>query len=1087
MPDVCRANGMSEEKSRPVDVVDRPEAVASDTRVGGVTASVWKVQAHPGGAWTEWSFVAGDSIGAGEDADGDFWILQGPGENDVDSRFHASRDALEPGWYELTGHIDCIAGEIALPALFHGLNEERQFLLPVPDAQGAIRAMLLFLDPVSHFGFAASVESARFRLRDFRLRRLSKGAALRHMLGGGLEKHATGRFRRLVRFAAHASRVGPSQAASALYRGYVKRVREQALAGYKARASDIASEEIPEEKGGQILADDVLTPYVHRVAHVNDTVDLASSARLLEHEVELLAESGLFDPGYYLGNNPDVARAGFEPLLHYCQHGWRSLRNPAPGFDVWWYWANHLEPARALINPLVHYALRGRELGLSTRPPAVPRFDKGHAFAQGKSIRRICLFAGYDPDGIVDDCVVDYVRELARHADVYYLSDGDMRPGELDKLAGVTRGAWAVRHGAYDFGSYAMLARDLVGWEVIETCDELIFANDSGYLLRPLDEVFARMDAKPCDWWGLQATKGVSATRNKPANQFRQPIPMQEVVDRKLAEYEEEYFYDFHVGSYFLAFRAPVISDAGFRKLIDGVIQQGRKLNIVRKYEIGITRHLIGYGHVFETYIDSLYPFHPVYSESAFELVKQGFPLFKRYFLAHNLYSVPGLLDWKERLQQAVPEAPVEKMERNLERVSDYRRLYHNLRIGKDWRGRPRVVSKPLDNAAFAKADAACEKHDDWWAFPTCAFTDTFSGNERAIFEVVKHDASIKKIVLVRRRHVLVDGENVVVVPLESREGQYYLMRARQMFIKHSPTRNLVYPVSPSLHNVINVWHGIPLKRIGHASLDMQDKLEALGQEHAKCRAVISSSKVDTMAMACAFYPLSYNDVWKTGLPRNDFILRDEDALPADFGEQLSLLRDMLQGQQLVLFVPTFKHAQANGYYHFSDAELDRLAGWLGKHNAVLGVREHMADKAHTYFSMLAGIGAIDLGNRWFPNVEVLYREAALLITDYSSSFIDFMLTGKPMLSFAYDYDNYVNEERGLFYDLDQVFPGAVCRNFEQLAEAMESVPMDGGARPGREYLWKRELFFDYLDDGNADRVVSRVKALGVGADEDRE
>ena len=67
----------------------------------------------------------------------------------------------------------------------------------------------------------------------------------------------------------------------------------------------------------------------------------------------------------------------------------------------------------------------------------------------------------YDPDGLVDDYVVDYVRELARFADVYVLADCDMQPGQLERLDGLVRGAWARRHGAHDFGSWSLLAREL--------------------------------------------------------------------------------------------------------------------------------------------------------------------------------------------------------------------------------------------------------------------------------------------------------------------------------------------------------------------------------------------------------------------------------------------------------------------------------------------------------------------------------------------------------------------------------------------------------------------------------------------------
>src|SRR5690606_16794202 len=187
-------------------------------------------------------------------------------------------------------------------------------------------------------------------------------------------------------------------------------------------------------------------------------LDPQASARL---DAALLEAAGTFDAGYYLANNPDVARAGADPLMHFCRYGWKELRNPSPDFDVWWYWASFLDPAEELINPLVHQAIFSAARALPGRPEI-------GAFAQEAPLpspaRRICLFAAYDPDGLVDDYVVRYVRELSRHADVYYLADCAMAPGELDKLAQYVRGAWAERHGTYDFGSWSRLARELVGW-----------------------------------------------------------------------------------------------------------------------------------------------------------------------------------------------------------------------------------------------------------------------------------------------------------------------------------------------------------------------------------------------------------------------------------------------------------------------------------------------------------------------------------------------------------------------------------------------------------------------------------------------
>ena len=785
-----------------------------------------------------------------------------------------------------------------------------------------------------------------------------------------------------------------------------------------------------------------------------------------------------FDTRYYLKHNRDIAASRINPLLHFCLNGWKELRNPHPEFDVWWYWSTHLDPASEDINPLAHYLSVGHAQGLDARPPRNASQLAGTGFRLPSAPRRICLFAGYDADGLVDDYVVDYLRELSRHADIHYLADCDMQPGELEKLAPYTRTASAQRHGEYDFGSYSRLVQQ-VGWDAIEGYDELILANDSCYLLRDLQHVFDKMDARPCDWWGMQATKGMAATRRNPRNRFLQPIPLSTVRLSMLSGFENDYRYDFHVGTYFIAFRRPVIRDSQFRRLLDCVVEQQHKRNLILKYEIGLTRSLIARGFAFDTFVEHLYPFHPIYSNWYFQLLDEGFPFLKRYLLSQNHYRVPGLASWPERITRKLPDADVATIRRNLARVVDPEVLRENLNVGNTRAIADAPVPESLlTHPEFLAADQASPKYGHWWAFPACAFTRMLSGNERAVFEEVKNDPSIRKIVLTRGRDVVVDGCNVEVAPLESPLGQHLLMRCGNVFIKHSPTRNLVYPLAPELHNLINLWHGIPFKRIGYASLDMQDKPQAIAREHAKCRAVISSSRVDSMAMAAAFYPLSYNDIWPTGLPRNDFILRSMDKLPLDMQAEAARLEQLRQGRSLVLYMPTFRNAQEDAYYRFAEEEIAWLRDWLERNNAVLGVREHMADSARTYSTMLAPLRAIDLSDDEFPNVEMLYRQSSVLITDYSSCFIDHMLTGKPAISFAYDYENYANVERGAFYDLEFVFPGPVCRSFTELSAALEDAFRQRSPVHEALYDWKRRLFFDHVDDRNSERLVARVRKL---------
>jgi hypothetical protein len=792
--------------------------------------------------------------------------------------------------------------------------------------------------------------------------------------------------------------------------------------------------------------------------------------------------SAMFDTSYYRALVPTLRRRN--PLADYCERGWKELRNPSPQFSTWWYWSKHLDPSDESINPLAHYEAVGKHKGLSTRPNPAPlaSIGAGHRLAEDRAVRRICMFAGYDPDGVVDDYVVDYVAELARFADVYYLADSAMPATELEKLAEHTRGAWGERHGEYDFGSYARLAGK-VGWATIEQYDELLMVNDSGYLLRPLDEVFARMTGRSCDWWALQSTKGTRQTRHQPVNQFREPIPMETVRSALLDEFETDDVYDFHLGSYFLAFRSPVVNDPEFRRYLSSVTIQERKRVIVHKYEIGLTHWLIQHGHALDTFIPRLYPFHPIFTRWYFRLLDEGFPLLKRYFLAENHYRVPGLLEWPELVRARLPDLDVSPFERNLARVTEPQKLSDSLRIGEPSATADDPVPDALLTAAqFVEADARSPKHADWWVFPVCPVTGAFTGTERAVFEQVKNDPTVHKIILTRDREIALDGVNVEAVPLDSPEGQHRLMRAGTILVRLSRDVSVSHPVSGERHNLIQVEQPEPLGSAGYAAAASELVLERIAEDQARVRAVLSTSTASALAATATCYPLTIHQVWTTGLPRNDFILRDENHLPADLMAELTRLRTLVGHRRLVLFMPVGRDDPRDGRYRFSSEELAWWRGWLEAGDYVLGVRESRTDSADSYRSQFAGLGALDLSDAEFAHVEMLYRVSVALIGDYSSAPVDYLLTGNPSVSFAYDHESYLRH-RSARFDLDRCLPAVICRSFAELSTALEGL---GGSDPsGPSYVLHRRLFVDHVDDDSAARVVAKIRDLttvrGIG------
>jgi glycosyltransferase involved in cell wall biosynthesis/SAM-dependent methyltransferase len=85
-------------------------------------------------------------------------------------------------------------------------------------------------------------------------------------------------------------------------------------------------------------------------------------------DLALVRASGLFDEPWYLTNNPDVAQAKVDPLLHYLLNGGFEGRDPGSNFKSAWYLNAYEDVKKSGVNPLVHYLKYGRKEGRATQP-----------------------------------------------------------------------------------------------------------------------------------------------------------------------------------------------------------------------------------------------------------------------------------------------------------------------------------------------------------------------------------------------------------------------------------------------------------------------------------------------------------------------------------------------------------------------------------------------------------------------------------------------------------------------------------------------------------------------------------------------
>ena len=72
-----------------------------------------------------------------------------------------------------------------------------------------------------------------------------------------------------------------------------------------------------------------------------------------------------------------------------------------------------------------------------------------------------------------------------------------------------------------------------------------------------------------------------------------------------------------------------------------------------------------------------------------------------------------------------------------------------------------------------------------------------------------------------------------------------------------------------------------------------------------------------------------------------------------------------------------------------------------------------------------------------YEDVSRLYLASDICITDYSSVFFDFANLKRPILFYAYDFDEYADEIRGMYMDMEKELPGPILRTNDAVVDAL--------------------------------------------------
>jgi len=210
------------------------------------------------------------------------------------------------------------------------------------------------------------------------------------------------------------------------------------------------------------------------------------------------------------------------------------------------------------------------------------------------------------------------------------------------------------------------------------------------------------------------------------------------------------------------------------------------------------------------------------------------------------------------------------------------------------------------------------------------------------------------------------------------------------------------------------------------------------------------------------------NVIVELGYPRNDFLFNHTKQDVDNLKESLGIPKD----KKVILYAPTWRdnqHTAGVGYTYNLNVDFDRLKEKLEKDYVIIFRTHYFV--ANTFdFEKYKGF-IFNMSD--YDDVNDCYILSDMIITDYSSVFFDYANLKRPMLFYMYDLDEYKDELRGFYLDLNEL-PGPIVKIQEELED--EIINID---KYEAKYKEKYDAFnakFNYLDDGKcAKKVIEKI------------
>lgn len=304
-----------------------------------------------------------------------------------------------------------------------------------------------------------------------------------------------------------------------------------------------------------------------------------------------------------------------------------------------------------------------------------------------------------------------------------------------------------------------------------------------------------------------------------------------------------------------------------------------------------------------------------------------------------------------------------------------------------------------------------------------------YDDNSRFLFEYMMKSAEFKnkKLIWIGNKKPSKLSDNAKFIKRNSFKSILYILIAKYAFMTQGYEDFNKYNL---LRNSIKVqlWHGVPIKIIGDSNLKIDTWIQKL--RYCMCRYdyfIASSSENKNKLISCFnFMGASEDNVILSGQPRNDYLLNNYNT---EYIQELKKRNNIPENKLIVTYLPTFRD-NTDKVFTFSKCD-DEFSNFLNSNNIIICEKPHFRSKVCE--SKNSSVISI---NKDMSTQDILLV-TDILVTDYSSVYIDYLLLNKPIIHFVYDKEEYIKNDRGLFYEFDHIVGGEQVKNVTDLKKSI--------------------------------------------------